>query len=376
MGFAGRWFTSFGPMILQEHGARVRGTYGVSGTENVLDGALTDGALGFRYQEAAEKGTGWFRLKRPGSFAGEYVAEGNPHPLPWLGWREFEGYWETTLGRLRLFQDGDRVHGALEFDDAGLLEGSIARGRLTYTFKGTRVSAGGFLDLDPLSQSLAGEWHETGHPVHPWQARRALSRRGLRWLVVLEAPWQRALDDTEFAFGAMLREVFGRLPHVQVRHRYFHDEASLVHWCRQLHYLPEPVVLVVTGHGEAEGLTVNGRMIDMRRMIDSLRSADTLQLLHFSSCLVAQNTGRALDGAPFPVSGYTTPVDWAESALTEFVYLDMVLGKGLAPARAAEQLVRLVRFAGDEPLPGSPYPPAGFRFFGPPGAPVEPTGMT
>jgi hypothetical protein len=41
----------------------------------------------------------------------------------------------------------------------------------------------------------------------------------------------------------------------------------------------------------------------------------------------------------------------------------MMLEKGLPPARAAEQLVRLVRFAGDEPMPGSPYHPAGFRFF-------------
>ena len=82
-----------------------------------------------------------------------------------------------------------------------------------------------------------------------------------------------------------------------------------------------------------------------------------------------------MKGAPFAVSGYTTRVDWAESALTEFIYLDMMLEKGLPPMTAAEHLVNLVRFAGDEPIPGSPYLPAGVRFFGPTGAPAEPVTM-
>jgi hypothetical protein len=34
-----------------------------------------------------------------------------------------------------------------------------------------------------------------------------------------------------------------------------------------------------------------------------------------------------------------------------------------------------VRFAGDEPIPGSPYLPAGFRFFGPAARPVQPVAM-
>jgi len=133
-------------------------------------------------------------------------------------------------------------------------------------------------------------------------------------------------------------------------------------------FLPEPAILVVTSHGEADGLAVNGQTIGMGGMIDSLRLADSLRLLHFSSCLVGQDAKQGLAEAPFPVSGYTTRVDWAESALTEFIYLDMILEKRLPPARAAEQLVRLVRFAGDEQIPGSPYSPAGFRFI-PPSAP-------
>ncbi len=65
----------------------------------------------------------------------------------------------------------------------------------------------------------------------------------LTWLVVMEAHWQRTLDDKEFAFGHMLHELFARVPWAQVRHRFYSDEASLVRWCRQLMYLPEPAGL-------------------------------------------------------------------------------------------------------------------------------------
>jgi hypothetical protein len=155
------------------------------------------------------------------------------------------------------------------------------------------------------------------------------------------------------------------VPWAQVRHRFYDDEASLARWCRQLVYLSEPTVLVITGHGETSGLTVDGRPIAMPAVVDALRLADSLRLLHFSACLVGQDAGQALTAAPFPISGYTTTVDWAQSALTEFIYLDMILEKGLAPAKAAEQLLALVRFSGSDELPGAPYRPAGFRFFEP-----------
>ena len=61
------------------------------------------------------------------------------------------------------------------------------------------------------------------------------------------------------------------------------------------------------------------------------------------------------------VSGYATSVDWAASALIEFAYLEMILTKGLTPAAAAEQVRKLLPFAGDEKIEGSPFPPAGFR---------------
>jgi hypothetical protein len=67
----------------------------------------------------------------------------------------------------------------------------------------------------------------------------------------------------------------------------------------------------------------------------------------------------------FPISGYDRSVDWAASALIEFHYLDMVLGRGLTPKDAADGMLRLISYAGDQNVPGSPYPAAGFRILMP-----------
>jgi hypothetical protein len=373
MSFDGRWSTSFGPMTLQQDGARVSGTYGRDGLENTIDGEVAEGRFTFRYEEANERGTGWFKLRRSSSFAGEYLADGNARTLPWQGWRGFDGLWDTSLGRLRLLQEEGRVWGSSELQADVRLEGDLDGGsRLPFRLEGPAFRGSGHFELDSLGYVLDGEWIEEGQPARVLGGRRAMPRPGLTWLVVVEAHWQRALDDSEFAFGHMLRELFARQPRAQVRHRFYTDEASLLHWCRQLVFLPEPCVLVITGHGVTAGLAVGGKIIALSGIIDTLRFADGLKLLHFSSCLVGQNLGQTLREAPFPVSGYTTKVDWAQSALTEFIYLDMILDKGLAPAKAAEELPRLVRFAGTEDLAGSPYRPAGFRFVGPDAELAEP----
>lgn len=366
-GFSGRWFTSFGPMVLKCDGSRVAGTYGPHGTENTIDGTIENGHLVFRYSEQVEQGGGSFALKRANCFSGSYLADGRPRTLPWFGWRGFDGLWDTSIGRVRIVQDYDGVRAFHEFPGASLscrLEGE----RLLVELSGGNLSGHGAAELDPAAHQFSGEWREAGQPSRAFNGQRVMPRANLSWLVVLEAHWQRALDDAEFAFGKMLNELFARIPRVQVRHRYYHDEGSLLHWCRQLLFVPEPIALVITGHGESNGLAVNGRIVPLRGLIDGLRCADAVQVLHFSSCLVGQDSDKVFGELPFPVSGYTTSVDWAESALAEFVYLDMMLEKGLTPAEAATQLLALVRFAGDEPIAGSPYHPAGFRFF--PAAPA------
>jgi hypothetical protein len=273
------------------------------------------------------------------------------------GW---SGVWETSFGRLRLIEEGARIRGLYECGGPARLAGAPGNRALDFDYREPAVSGSGRFELDDDGASFTGRWRPLGEEKwSEWNGWRLQPETGISWLVVLEAHWQRTLNEPEYAFGNMLREIFARAPRVRVRQRFFDDEEGLRQWCRELAYLPEPVVLVIASHGVAEGLSVRGKVIDTGRIFESLRDAATLALLHFSSCLV----GLGKEQATFPVSGYTTSVDWGASALLEFTYLDLILNRGFEPAKAAATLPVLVRFAGDDAPDESPYPAAGFRFF-------------
>ena len=366
--FSDRWFTTFGPMELTQEGNRVHGCYTFQGNRCPLDGLICDGRFQFTYQEPAAEGEGWFELVRHGRFAGQWRRKGETSWSSWIGEREFEGIWESSFGLMRLVQEPDCVLGFYEGLGPSTVKGRLQNNRLTFRYQELRAQGEGYLELAPDAASFQGEWRADGTQQWAlWQGRRLAPVAGLRWLVVIEAHWQRSYLDKDYAFGHMLREFFSRLPHVNVRQRFFEDEASLERWCRELMYLPEPVAVVIASHGTQEGLTVQGNSFDTGRVVESLRYADNVLLLHFSSCLMMQDgkaseLARALQTAVrFPISGYDRSVDWAASALIEFHYLDMVLGRGISPADAAQQVLYLIAYAGDRDLPGSPYPAAGFR---------------
>lgn len=277
-----------------------------------------------------------------------------------LAARGWDGIWETSFGRLRLVAAGTRVNGLYECGGPASLEGVANDSALDFDYQEPAVSGSGRFELAEDRASFTGRWRPRDETKwSEWSGWRLQAQEALTWLVVLEAHWQRSLNEPEYAFGNMLREIFARAGRVRVRQRFFDDGATLSQWCRELAYLPEPVVLVVASHGVAEGLSVRGKVIDTRRIFESLRYAGSLKLLHFSSCLV----GLGKERAPFPVSGYTTSVDWGASALLEFTYLDLILNRGVEPGKAAALLPALVRFAGNRAPRGSPYPAAGFRFF-------------
>jgi hypothetical protein len=186
MSFDGQWATSFGQMTLRQDGARVTGSYGRNGTENAIEGTLEAGQLMFRYEEAHERGTGWFRLRRPNSFSGEYLAERNARPLPWQGWRGYDGLWDTSVGRLRLVQEAGRVWGSSEIDASVRLEGEVEPGgRLAFRLHGAELEGSGHLELDAAGYLLDGEWSEEGQPGGSIGGQRAMPRPGLTWLIVL-----------------------------------------------------------------------------------------------------------------------------------------------------------------------------------------------
>ncbi len=370
--FAGRWLTTFGTMDLTQDGAAVRGTYQGQGPPNPIEGTVAGNRLTFRYREAAEEGEGWFELTRYGRFVGRYRPAGSFQEFDWSGSREWDGVWETSFGRLALIQEADRVFGFYEGAGSSSVEGRLEGGRLVFRIREPSAAGEGWFDLAPDAGSFAGLWRPDGAAGWgQWAGRRVRPTPGLTYLMVIEAHWQQSIAEHEYSFGNMLREFLARLPHVAVRQRFFNDAASLERWCRELMYFPEPAVVMIASHGMPQQLSVLGRHISARLVVDSLRHAPNIKLLHFSSCLIlkeqqAGDFARHIEPrAPFPISGYTTSVDWGGSAIIEFNYLDLILGKGLAPREAAEVLPRLVGYAGDDAPPGSPYPGAGFRFFDP-----------
>jgi hypothetical protein len=363
-GFIGEWFTTFGPMSLEPHGESIVGVYRYGTTEGRIEGAVAGDTLKFSYSEPNERGEGVFRLLRTGKFAGSYTVSGDSRARRWEGERGWDGVWESDFGRVRLVHEAGRVHGFYEGAGPSLIDGQLRDGRFEFRYREPTVSGEGWFQMSDDGGAFTGEWRAEGRTEwSPWSGRRIQAEPGLTWLVVLEAHWQRSLAESEYAFGHMLREVFARLPNVRVRQRFFHDAESLEHWCRELLYLPEPAILMIASHGVAEGLSVHGEVINTTRVLESVRYAENLKLLHFSSCLVGLDGERALTKQPYPVSGYTTSVDWGASALLEFTYLDLMLNRSMDPAEAAAKLPALISYAGDSVSSDSPYPAAGFRFF-------------
>jgi hypothetical protein len=372
--FVGDWQSTFGPMNLAADGDQVRGVYHYMGVPCTIEGTLADGKLTFTYREPTVAGEGWFELRRNGqAFAGQYRPDGDPKWDRWEGERiGFDGLWNSSFGLLRMIEEGDHVRGFYEAGGQATITGRREDGRLVFTYQEPQVGGQGRFELAADGLSFQGEWKpDAEENWRPWSGLRVRPQPNLTWLVVIEAPWQRFLSEREYAFGNMLREFFARIDNVQVRHRYFSNEAGLRKCCRDLRYIAEPVVLVLATHAKPEGITVDGQTIGIPALLEDLSAVGNLQLVHFSACLLMQDPqmlevlGDFARRCGLAVSGYRTSVDWAESAIIEFTYLDLILGRGLAPLAAADQLTKLLPFAGDQGEADTPFPPAGFVIVAP-----------
>jgi hypothetical protein len=429
--FEGVWETTFGPVTLTQDQDRVVGTY--ANHQAHLSGKLRENKLIFTYREPRETGEGWFALAADGqSFRGKYRIAGEDQWHAWDGKRPgtgtesprgFEGLWNTTFGNLRLIRhdaktsdgvlagraqdDGkspqedsngsdspeSRQNGSKEASDnqpgsqdpesyavAGLyaleggstLEGRVQGRRLVFTYREPQAQGEGWFELAADGRTFHGEWTPAGgHEASTWTGVRMTPVAGRKWLVVLEAHYENDLAEPEYSFGQMLRAFFSRKPEVQVRHRFFHDRRDLRKWGEELAYLNEPVVVVIASHGTHEGISVGSQTIGLAAIAESLRYAQSLRLLHFSSCeimgskLAADLSRRLSETRAVPISGYCTEVDWTTSAVIEFMYLDLILARNYSPADAARQVQILMPVAGDAALPGADLPSAGFRLLAP-----------
>ncbi len=262
--FTGLWHSTFGPLSMEREGDKVTGTYRFGPINGEIEGRVKGRRLNFNYREPGVSGEGWFDLLRPCRFVGRWRPDGSDRWFDWTGESGFDGIWNSTFGPLKLSEDDDgSIKGFYELGGPSSIEGTVSAGTMEFGYREPNASGKGSFTLADDTLSFAGTWRQDGTLLsQPWEGRRMLPMPGVSWLVVLEAHWQRYLNEREYSFGAMLDEFFARLPNVNVSHRFFTDGEGLHQWCRSLMYLPEPVHLVVASHATEEGLAVLGKIID------------------------------------------------------------------------------------------------------------------
>jgi hypothetical protein len=374
--FAGEWDSTYGLLTITQSGKSVTGTYGGAGA--TIKGELTGAKLTFTYTEPTAAGEGWFELAADAaSFTGQWRENGAQAWAAWTGKRRapavpdnFTGLWKTSYGRMRLHQNGKAVSGCYDFAGGSSISGIVDGQTLKFSYDqpdGERGS--GTFELAADAKSFAGTWQggKAGAPVNgAWTGTRILPVPGRTWLVILEANWERDLEEEEYSFGVMLRTFFARVPSVKVRHRFFGDEADFRRWASELRYLAEPVVLHISSHGDKDGIHCgNGASIGGKTIAACLRDIGDLRLLHFGTCLIAggdipkQIQNELGDAARFPISGYANSADWGGSAVIDFTYLELILARGLSPADALHQTTHMLTFAGNKHHDGDAIAPAG-----------------
>ena len=267
---------------------------------------------------------------------------------------DFSGVWQTTYGDMFLEQSGTEVTGWYSYGGMSSIEGTVdQQGRLVFTYDEGTATGEGWFQLSESGNSFEGEWRATGdRRWSSWEGHRSTGEAST-WLVILETEWQESLTENEYSFGEMLAAWLGRLPDLQIRHRFVHDAEDVANMCAEAAMLPGDVYLVFASHGTEAGISLDGGTVTPRQVAQAVSIMPNLKLVHFSCCLImAGGTDEAILSArndwdeDFAVSGYTTSVDWGGSAIIEFYYLNQILENGMTPVQAAEALLTDIRFAG------------------------------
>jgi hypothetical protein len=275
--------------------------------------------------------------------------------LALLAASDYSGTWETAYGDMVLEQTDSTVTGWYSYGSMSSIEGTVSEesGKLVFTYAESDASGRGWFLLSESGNSFTGQWKADGDTNwSAWDGHRATGEP-TTWVLVLEAEWQESTRENEYSLGEMLDAWLGRLPGVQIRHRFIHNLADLQTFCAEGALLPGDVYLVFASHGTSAGISLNSGTVLPRELADAISPMTNLQLVHFSSCeVMAGGTDEAILSSrsnwkdDFAVSGYTASVDWGGSAVIEFYYLNQILENGLTPVQAAMALQTDILFSG------------------------------
>ena len=248
------------------------------------------------------------------------------------------------------------------------LEGQLEQNQAEFQFSVSGAPAGvGRLRLSSDRQELLTMWKPKGAPS--WSVstgQRVKSDPSKVWLVVLEAHWEHGLNERPYSFGSMLQQYFtmSTARHVEFRHRYFHDTADLRRFCEETALIGGPVVLLLSTHGNPEGIEVGGKVIGSGELADCLHGASNVFLLHLSGCSMMQGTfpkevQQLSRGTSLTISGYKQIVGWEASAIADFTFLTLALVKGLTATEAARQAILASPYLGDSESDDQVFAPLG-----------------
>jgi len=272
---------------------------------------------------------------------------------------DYSGVWETTYGDMVLEQNGVSVSGWYSYGGMSTIEGTITdSGKLMFTYDEDSASGTGWFLLSETGESFSGQWKADGDQNwSSWEGHRSTGEPST-WVLILEAEWQESMRENEYSFGAMLNAWLGRLPSIDIRHRFVHDIDDVRSFCAEAAVLPGDVYLVIASHGTTSGISLNGGTVSPQELASAISPMTNLKLVHFSCCeIMAGNTDEAILNSrstwpeDFAVSGYTTSVDWGGSAIIEFYYLNQILENGLTPVEASRALMGDIRFSGNNSTP-------------------------
>ena len=357
--FEGVWKTGYGLLELEVEGTAVTGTYPAGSVR----GTITGNEMHFVYDELDGGGDGRFVLSPDGTaFEGKWRAWGDSKWRRWNGSREsvvtpwFDGLFKTSYGPLRLTQRKDTVIGRYLYQQReGRLVGKVSDDRYQFQYEEGDERGTGWLELSDDRQTLSGKCRRDGGDWVDWSGVRQESEPGQLWLVILEADWETGMAEPEYAFADMLEQYFrmASARHVSVRKRSFHDRTDLVRCCRELKYLPGPVVLVISSHGSRAGVSVGRQTIGPKSLARGLAGTPNLHLLHLSGCALmggdfASRVQLAMGESPPVISGYAKSVAWDASAISDFLYLSLVLIHRQEPMEAAKEAIVAAPFLGED----------------------------
>ncbi len=169
--FSGEWKSTFGIVSIDQKNGEAKGVFAPG--KFPFKGKVSGKTFTFEYDEGQVKGDASFELADDGrSYSGKFQIRGGRGGV-WNGWRpdpeavkrsaegDFDGFWLTNLGLMKLEQNGGKVKGKYALRGGSTIEGSITGGRLDFSYKAFFPGTGWF-DLSKDGKSISGAADTTG----------------------------------------------------------------------------------------------------------------------------------------------------------------------------------------------------------------------